>query len=72
MQSATCCYWDKEKDGTAPPPCAAGLSALRAPSDRLCFPLIGHLTVKFDNTQFTEAVGTDAIEAIVTVYFATL
>ena len=46
MQSATCCYWDKEKDG--------------------------HFTVKFDNTGYHEAVGTDAIEAIVTIFYTSL
>lgn len=32
----------------------------------------GHFTVKFDNTGFHEAVGTDAIEAIVTVFYTAL
>tara|TARA_B100000795_G_C22385035_1_gene281186 strand:- start:165 stop:281 length:117 start_codon:yes stop_codon:yes gene_type:complete len=32
----------------------------------------GHFTVKFDNTGYHEAVGTDAIEAIVTIFYTTL
>ena len=32
----------------------------------------GHFTVSFDNTGFDEKVGTDAIEAAVTVYFVAL
>ena len=32
----------------------------------------GHFTVKFDNTGFHEAVGTDAIEAIVTIFYTAL
>ena len=32
----------------------------------------GHFSVNFDNTGFDEKVGTDAIEASVTVYFVAL
>ena len=32
----------------------------------------GHFSVSFDNTGFDEKVGTDAIEAAVTVYFVAL
>ena len=51
--------------------------------DSICYPVscsstslpnaaAGHFTVKFDNTGYHEAVGTDAIEAIVTIFYTTL
>jgi len=55
----------------------------RSHRDGICYPepcqraplhnaAAGHFTVKFDNTGFHEAVGTDAIEAIVTIFYTAL
>ena len=87
MSSATCCYWDKENDGadprTTPPrkavrprpalserpqPQITGVPGPHGSTHRDA----GHFSVNFDNTGFDEKVGTDAIEASVTVYFVAL
>ena len=48
--------------------------ASREPHVPVCTRLsrLRHFSVSFDNTGFDEKVGTDAIEAAVTVYFVAL